>query len=180
LILLLDFAATREQQVALRTQFNKILSFVKVLALLNQKNRVRFQIEDNKQYVIANTEDYVTAMQILEPTILETISRIEKRQQEVLDLFENLGVLDKNKVAEKLKVSVRTAARALKTLAATGYLRENMTCKPYTYELLREKPNSLDIKQNASEYELFYQKELKSFLNSIVTPCQNEIPPFFF
>jgi len=172
LILLLDFAATREQQVALRTQFNKILSFVKILALLNQKNRVRVKIED-KKYVIANTEDYITAMRILEPTIMETISRIEKRQQEILDLFENLDVLDKNKVAEKLEVSVRTAARALKTLAATGYLRENMTCKPYSYELLREKPNSLDIKQNASEYELFYQKELKTFLNSIVTPCQN-------
>jgi hypothetical protein len=96
LLSLLDKAVTKEQQVALRTQFNKILSFIKVLALLNQKNRVRVKLAE-KKYVIAGPEDYTTGLNILSATILETISRIEKRQKDVLELFESNQILDKNK-----------------------------------------------------------------------------------
>jgi hypothetical protein len=114
LVELIDTATTIEQQVAIRTQFKKILSFIKVLALLNQKNRVCVRIGD-KKYVVAGPKDYQLGLKILSAAILETISRIEKRQKDVLTLFGKISVLDKNKAVSELKVSAVTAARALKT-----------------------------------------------------------------
>ena len=172
---LLDYAATKEQQVALRTQFKKILYFIRVLALLRQKNRVHFNIGDSK-YVFANPQDYRNALKILESTILETISRIGKRQQEVFDLFEREESLDKHKVAKKLKVSTTTAARALKALYGHGYLSENKNVKPYSYEVLREKAKPFVIFKNTNEYDLFYRKELKFYLNSILSPSHSPVP----
>jgi len=174
LLSLIDVAVTMEQQVALRTQFNKILSFIKVLALLNQKRRVRFRVGD-KKYVIAAPEDYRTGLDILSAAILETVSRIERRQRDVLDLFESKGaVLDKNKVVSELKISAVTAARALKTLARSGYLKENANCKPYTYEKIANKPNSLVILQNTSGYDSFYQKELETYLEHTLSPVTSD------
>ncbi len=169
LLSLIDVAVTMEQQVALRTQFKKILSFIKVLALLHQKRRVNVKVA-NKKYVIAGPEDYRTGLGILSAAILETVSRIERRQRDVLDLFESKGaILDKNRVAYELKVSAVTAARALKTLARSGYLKENENCKPYTYEIVANKPNSLVILQDTSGYCSFYEKELKIFLDNTLS-----------
>jgi predicted transcriptional regulator len=165
---LIDVAVTVEQQVALRTQFNKILSFIKVLALLNQKRRVNVKLGD-KTYVVAGPEDYKLGLTILGDTILETVSRIEKRQRDVMELFDRISPLDKNKVAQQLKVSTVTAAKALKTLARSGYLQENTTAKTYTYEVMRDKPSSIVILQDTSKYSLFYEKELKSFLDHILS-----------
>lgn len=176
LLKLLDFAATKEQQVALRTQLKKILWFISVLALLHQKHRVRIKIED-KKYVIASPEDYETGLKVLGSTIMETICRIGKRQQEVLDLFETEEVLDKHKVAKKLGVSTRTSARALKTLGEHGYLSENQSVKPYTYEVLREKAKGFAILEDVSEYERFYRKELENFLNSTLPPYHKSGTP---
>jgi len=169
LLKLLDFAATKEQQVALRTQLKKILWFISVLTLLHQKHRVRIKIE-GKKYVIANPQDYEVGLRVLEPTIIETISRIGKRQQEVLELFEKIGILDKHKVAEELNVSTRTAARALKTLGEHGYLSENQSVKPYSYQILREKAKGFAILKDVNEYERFYRKELGNFLKHTLPP----------
>jgi len=165
---LIDVAITKEQQVALRTQFKKILSFIKVLALLNQKNRVIVKIAE-KKYVVADPEDYKLGLAILSATILETVSRIEKRQRDVLEMFEKKERLDKDDVVKELRVSAVTAARALKTLAKSGYLKEIMSMKPYIYEQIQDKPNSLVILQNTSQYYLFYEKELKTFLDDTLS-----------
>ncbi|MEM3602722.1 MAG: hypothetical protein QXN87_08645 [Candidatus Bathyarchaeia archaeon] len=47
-------------------------------------------------------------------------------------------------------ISTDTAARALKSLAKTDYVRENVNVKPYTYELLQKEPNPLGILENPS------------------------------
>jgi len=176
LLKLLNMATTKEQQVALRTQFKKILWFIRVLALLHQKNRVCFSLGETK-YVIANPYDYVKGLEILETTITETITRIGKRAAEVLELFEKIERLDKHEVAKKLKISTVTAARSLKTLFNNGYLSENQTGKPYTYEILQEKAKQLVNLTNESEYEQFYTKELKTFLDSTLSLITPEVYP---
>jgi hypothetical protein len=160
---LLEYAATKEQQVALRTQLKKILCFIRVLALLHQKNRTQIEVK-GKKIVIASPEDYEIGLKVLRTTILETISRIGKRQQEILDLFETEEVLDKHKVSKKLQVSTRTAAAGLKTLFNNGYLSENQNVKPYSYQVLRKKAKSFAILKDVNEYERFYRKELENFL----------------
>lgn len=177
---LLEYASTKEQQVALRTQIKKVLYFIRVLALLHQKRRENVKIED-KQYIIANPEDYETGLKVLRTTIMETISRIGKRQQEVLDLFEKKGpILNKHEVAKQLHVSSRTAARALKTLAEHGYLRENKSVKPFNYEVAdsdKKKVNKFAILTNISEYESFYRKELRNFLKHVLPPYHDSGTP---
>jgi hypothetical protein len=178
LLSLVDAAVTVEQQVAVRTQFKKILCFIKVLALLNQRQRVRVKVGDCR-YVIAGPEDYVTGLKILGATILETVSRIEKRQRQVLDLLtaENRA-MNKNEVMKALKISAVTAARALKSLANSGYLNEYTTTKPYNYEVVdrKNKPNPLVLLENTSEYSSFYEKELKTFLNGTLSTCHRSVP----
>jgi DNA-binding transcriptional regulator YhcF (GntR family) len=173
LLKLVNAPITTEQQVALRTQFGKILNFIKVLALLNQQNRVRMTVK-GKKYVIAGPQDYSIGLQVLSSTIMETISRIEKRQSEVLELFEKIDILTKDKVAKEIKVSPVTAARALKTLARTGYLKENDSIKPYTYEKVKDKPNPLVIVQNTSQYRQFYETELETYLDGTLSLILSE------
>jgi hypothetical protein len=98
----LDLAAKREQEVALRTHVEKILHFTRVLALINQRNRIHIKVGDS-EYILASPEDLILALDILHDSIAETVSRIEKRQEEVLTLFsQEQGSLTKNDVASKL------------------------------------------------------------------------------
>lgn len=148
-----------------------------MLAIIHQRQRVYIEDkEDCSKFVIANVEDLERTMKILASSIIETISRLEKRQSEALELMENGNeeFWDKNKLAERLGVSTRTAARILKTLANQGYLKEVQTTKPYSYSLAEtgEKPKQLALLEKANEYKLFYEKELEAFLTGIVTTCQ--------
>lgn len=168
LMKLVDLTVTKEQQVALRTHIEKILNFMRVLALIHQKQRIRLEI-DGETYVIASPEDFYRAIEILYPTIWRTVTRLGRRQQEVLELFESYSVLTKHEVAEKLKVSTVTAARALKSLAKAGYLKENTRTKPYEYERLQENPKQLVILQDTSEYWRFWLEAYRNFLKRILS-----------
>lgn len=177
LLQLEKLAIKKEQKVALRSQIERILNFIRVLAITHQRQRVYIEDkEDCSKFVIANVEDLERAMKILASSIIETISRLEKRQSEALELMENSNeeFWDKNKLAERFGVSTRSAARILKTLANQGYLKEVQTTKPYSYSLAEtgEKPKQLALLEKANEYKLFYEKELEAFLTSIVTTCQ--------
>jgi len=176
LLKLVALALKKEQKVALRSHIEKILNFIRVHAILRQKQRLCLKDEkDNSRYIIANDVDYADAIRILAPTITETISRLESRQAQALTMFENGEALDKNKLAEKLGVSTVTAARMLKTLANQGYLREIQTTKPYTYELAQNKPEHLILLENTSQYSSFYKTELENFLNTILSPYHDAV-----
>lgn len=172
LMRLMDLAVTKEQKVALRTHIEKILNFARVLALINQKRRVRLKVGD-KSYVVADPEDFELCLKVLGSAISETVARLGKRQREVLELLEeSFDPMDKHKVAEKLGISTITAARALKSLAAAGYVKENVNTKPYTYEPLQRKPEQLVILENTSQYRLFWQESLKKFLDDTLSTFQ--------
>jgi hypothetical protein len=178
LLQLEKLAIKKEQKVALRSQIERILNFIRVLAIIHQRQRIIIEDkEDGSKFVVAGVEDFERAMKILAPSIIETVSRLEKRQNEALELIENSNeeLWDKNKLAQKLGVSTVTAARILKTLANLGYLREIQTTKPYSYELIqdREKPKQLVLLEEINEYKAFYEKELKTFLTHTLSPYQN-------
>lgn len=165
---ILNLAVKREQEVALRTHVKKIINFTKTIALLNQRQRLHIRI-GQLEYVVADPEDFLKALEILRESIVETISRIEKRQQEALALFINNDVsLNKNDVASKLKIMTRTAAKTLKTLASAGYLREEAQNRIYQYRLLQEKPNHLALLEKASQSCSFQRESLKEWLNVIL------------
>jgi len=167
LLEILDLAVKREQEVALRTHIEKIINFAKVLALLNQKKRLHAKVHD-EEYVVVKPEDFVKVFRILRSSITETVSRIEKRQEETLKLFADPGFsLTKHDVASKLRVSTKTATRVLKTLAQAGYLKEDTTNKTYRYELLQKEPNHLDLLENIRSFSRFHQKSLGEWLNII-------------
>ncbi|MEM2975369.1 MAG: bifunctional DNA primase/polymerase [Candidatus Bathyarchaeia archaeon] len=166
-----DYAQTREQQVALRTHIEKIVSFAKVLALIRQADRPRIHVQD-KTYVIAVPDDFDFALDVLGEAIQQTVTRLEKRQEQVLELFEDGEMLDKHKVAEKTGFSTLTAYRILKALAKNGYLKEIQTTKPYSYELLREKPKHHVNLKNARENCLFWLESLEKLLNITISTFQ--------
>jgi Fe2+ or Zn2+ uptake regulation protein len=172
LLQILDLAVKREQEVALRTHVEKIINFAKVLALLNQKKRLRAKV-GSQEYLIVEPEDFLKAFGILQASITETVSRIEKRQEETLKLFEDSTVsLTKHDVASKLRVSTKTATRVLKTLAQAGYLKEDTSSKTYRYELLQKKPNHLDLLENIRSFSRFHRKSLRKWLSTIETTGQ--------
>ena len=155
--------------MALRTHVEKIINFTKAIALLNQRQRLHVKI-DNLEYLVAEPADFLKALEILQTSIMETVSRIEKRQEEALRLFTNSDVtLNKNDVASKLKVSTKTATRMLKTLAQAGYLKEETQSKTYQYQLLQKEPNHLDLLKNIRSFGVFHQNSLRNWLNTIET-----------
>lgn len=166
LLRILDLAVKREQEVALRTHIEKIINFARVLALLKQRKRLRVKVNE-QEYVVAEPEDFIRALDILHNSIIETVSRIEKRQEEVLKLFSSNVSLTKREVASKLKVSTSTAYRALRTLAQGGYLKEDTSSKTYRYELLQEKPNHLCLLENQRSISLFHRNNLEKWLDTI-------------
>jgi len=85
LLNLLDLAVTKEQKVAYSTHIVKILNFVRVSAIINQKRRIQIRVNSNS-YGIASPEDFQKALNISQATLRETISRLGKRQQ-VFSLF---------------------------------------------------------------------------------------------
>jgi predicted transcriptional regulator len=169
LLRILDLAVKREQEVALRTHIEKIINFTKAIALLNQRHRLHVKVSA-LEFVVADPSDFLKALEILRTSIIETVSRIEKRQEEALKLFTNSDVsLNKNDVASKLKVSTKTATRMLKTLAQAGYLKEEAQGKTHQYQLLQKEPNHLDLLENIRSFSLFHQNSLRNWLNTIET-----------
>jgi hypothetical protein len=180
LLSILDLAVKREQEVALRTHVEKIINFTKTIALLNQRQRLHMEI-DKLEYIVAEPADFLRALHILRTSIMETVSRIEKRQEEALKLFTNSDVsLNKNDVASKLKVSTKTATRMLKTLAQAGYLKEERQGRINQYQLLQKEPNNLDLLENISSFNLFHQKSLRNWLNTIWTTGHEKGVPLRF
>jgi hypothetical protein len=180
LIDLLEVTVTTEQKVALRTHMEKILNFIKIVALLNQAKRPRFESLEEK-YVVASPEDVWFSLELLQPTIMATITRLGGRQKEVLELFEATPKLDKHTVATELRVSEVSSAKALKSLYTLGYLQEDQKVKPYQYQMLN-KPNLLVILEKTSEYVSFYLEKLEAILNctsSLDPPLTQFIPPDF-
>jgi len=167
LMKLTSMVADREQEVALRTHVENILNFVSVLALIELKKRVRVLINGKVAYVFASPQDWIIAIRTLESTIFETVARLDKRQQEVLDRCKTTDLVNKHVIAKELKVSTYTAARALKVLAKNGYLKEFENTKPFHYELLREKPKQLGILKNLSEFEAVWVKNCRKTLKAI-------------
>lgn len=182
LLELIELANKREQEVALRTQIERILNFIKILALIHQKQRITLKDNENS-YIIADAKDVEIAFTILSTSINETVTRIEKRQKEALEVFEKyLGQqINKNQLAEKLSCSTVTAARILKTLYRNGYLKEIQTTKPYSYEQSDEEKSSKPfvLSEKISEYNTIYPKELRKFLNSTLSPYHTDIHQFF-
>jgi hypothetical protein len=178
LLQLEKLALKKEQKVALRSHIERILNFIRVLAIIFQRQRVIIEDKgDGSKFVVVSAEDFERSMKFLAPSIIETVSRLEKRQSEALELIENSTeeFWDKNKLAQKLGVSTVTAARILKTLANLGYLREIQTTRPYSYELIkdREKPKKLVLLEEINKYKALYEKELKTFLTHILSSYQN-------
>jgi len=174
---LIKLATKKEQEVALRSQIDRILNFIKILALIHQKQRIRFK-DDTNNYVIANPYDVEMALRILETSITETVSRIEKRQKEALDELKKHKTegLDKNGLAEKLNISTKTAYRILKTLTDNGYLQQIEISKPFKYKIPEaddeKQPSTFALLNNIREYQAFYKKELKMFLDRLRTTGQ--------
>lgn len=181
LLNLIDLANKKEQQVALRTQIERILNVIKILALVHQKQRIKLTVEENS-YIIADVGDVEIALTILETSIIETVTRIEKRQKEALELFEKWGGLkkglNKNQLAVELNCSTVTAAKILKTLANNGYLKQNESVKPYSYELPDEERrlNPLGLSEMTSKYKANYLMELKTFLTGTLSTCHEGLP----
>jgi len=163
---LVNMAATTEMEVALRSHVDRILDFIRVLALLHQRRRLRLRVGEHR-YVVAHPEDVETALDILAPVISETVMRIGGRQREVLRLFGRYEVLDKHIVARELKISEDTAYRYLKSLTKQGYLEEDVSTRPYTYKLLREGRERFGILENPSSYRLFWLKSLQKLLKEL-------------
>jgi hypothetical protein len=174
---LIKLATKKEQEVALRSQIDRILNFIKILALIHQKQRICFK-DDTNNYVIANPYDVEMALRILETSITETVSRIEKRQKEALDELEKHKTegLDKNGLAEKLHISTKTAYRILKTLTDNGYLKQIEISKPFKYKIPevddKKQPSTFALLNNIREYKAFYENELKMFLDRLRTTGQ--------
>ena len=180
LLKIMDLAVKREQEVALRTHIEKIVNFTRVIALLNQKRRLRVDVGE-VGCIIAEPEDFRKALEILKTTIMETVSRVEKRQDEALLLFVNPDTfLNRNDVASKLRVSTRTAGRLLKTLSQAGYLREEMQGKVFHYHLGQEKPESLDLLEMSGSFGSFHRNSLKTWLDGIWTTGQESGIPLTF
>jgi len=166
-------AQKKEQRVAFRTLIDRILSFIKNLALLRQNNRYRLRVDTNS-YVIANVEDLEDALRILAKSIAETILRTDRRQEEALEIM-TAGPMDKNDLAQALDLSPVTAAKILKNLARNGYLKEITTTKPYSYEVVggQNKPRKLVISEIISDYGAFYEKCLQNFLEHTLSSLTN-------
>ena len=180
LLKILDLAVKREQEVALRTHIEKIVNFTRVIALLNQKRRLRVDIGE-VGCIVAEPEDFRKSLESLEASIMETVSRIEKRQDEALQLFVNPDTcLNKDEVAGKLHVSTRTASRLLKTLRQAGYLREEVQGKAKNYFLGQNKPESLDLLGKTRSFGVFHRNSLKTWLDAIWTTGHESGVPLTF
>jgi hypothetical protein len=167
LIKLIDLANKKEQQVALRTQIERILNVIKILTLIHQKQRIKL-IDGENSYLIADVQDVELALTILETSIVETVTRIEKREKEALEVIKNsVDSLNKNQLAERLGCSTVTSARILKTLAKNGYLKEIETTKPYEYQVSDDEKNvsPFVLSEKISEYKANYPSELNALLN---------------
>ncbi len=184
LIKLIDLAVKKEQRVALRSHIDRILNFIRLLGIIFQKQRVRIVTNDPTEkilYVFTSPADFELSIKTIGRSVLETIQRITKRQNIVLDLFENHDKVDKHLAAATLGISDVTAAKCLKTLSKTGYLREFKTTKPYTYELAvkpQKRHNPLVPTDYISEYKRSYDEKLKIYLEHTLSTFPSDIPPF--
>jgi len=138
----------RPVDVRLRRDFKALISLLKAHAILHQVNRKK----DDDGNIIATLDDYEVVYSLVADlianavnasvptTVIETVEKVE----EIVSVEEFATVL---KVAEKLDIDRRSAARRIKTAVRRGYLKniEDKKGKPYKIVLDDPLPSKSDV-----------------------------------
>ena len=104
--------------ISARRSFKRVLSAIKTMTLLHQKQRRR----DEQGRFIADYIDYAIVYQLLEESFAESLGNIKRYTDDRIRLVEKEGMMTPRDLAERVGVSTAAISQWLKPLIEKGVL----------------------------------------------------------
>ena len=98
--------------LSVRRSFKRVLSAIKTITLLYQKQRA----QDEQGRFIADMTDYTIAYQLLEESFAESLDHTKRYTDERIEVVESEGIMTPKALSEKIGVSTSAISQWLKPL----------------------------------------------------------------
>jgi hypothetical protein len=109
----------RSLPISVRRAFKRVLSAVKTITLLHQKQRCK----DDMGRVIAEISDYAIAVQFIGESFMDSIGEGKRYTHERIKIIEKRGMISSKDLAKVTGVSVQAISQWTKPMVEKGILR---------------------------------------------------------
>lgn len=165
--------------VKVRRDFKKLLYLTGAIAFLHQEQRpiIRHGVS---LYVVSLPVDFFMAWRICHEGVTSTLTNLQLRALQVLDMFEAGKDETTRSVSSAFNKSTVWARQILNALVFNGFLIRNDANKPHTFSLIKKANELGTIKETVSLLCGWGEKELSSYLDNKCKQKQLRKQPFVF
>ena len=104
--------------ISARRSFKRVISAIKTMTLLYQKQRRR----DEQGRFIADYIDYAIVYQLLEESFSESLGEVKRYTDDRIQMIENAGMMTPRELAERIGVSTAAISQWSKGMIEKGVL----------------------------------------------------------
>lgn len=123
------------KSLAARRDWDKMITLVRMSAILHQLQRRRVQNPDYKMdyFILADKIDLDYAIDIAGTTLEQTLAGIQKRTSEALEIFKTKIKMTSTDLAKELKLSTERARYIANALVNAGYVDKDTSEKIHVF-----------------------------------------------
>lgn len=153
-------------EVQARRDFNRLLSLIKVVTLLYQRQRLHVKV-NGEDYLLASLQDLAHALRLITPVLLPTLYGLPQKAFELLKTFQEPPhlELEVKDVGAKAQLSDNRVREILNGLVDRGFLHKNTGSKPYKYQWTGKTLESGTILSIVDLAGFFSQTDFEKWLN---------------
>jgi hypothetical protein len=159
-----------------RRDFNRLLSLIKTVTLLFQRQRFTVKIS-GEDHLVASLTDLVHALKLIKPVLLPTLYGLPQKAFDLLKIFQEAGLEEftVKDIAAKAELSDNRAREILNALVDRGFVHKDVSQKAHTYSWTGKTLEDGTILSIVVSSEFFSLEEFEKWLNENRCGCSEDI-----
>jgi len=156
------------EETQARRDFKRLLSMIKVITLLYQKQRALIK-SNGETYLVSSLSDLANALKLVKPILLPTLYSLPKKAFEVLRIFQEAGeqqLYTVKEIAHKVKLSQNRTRTIMNGLADRGFLYKDKSHRVHQYHWSGKTLEEPTILSTVISSTFFSQEEFEKWFVS--------------
>jgi len=156
------------EETQARRDFKRLLSMIKVITLLYQKQRALIE-SNGETYLVSSLSDLANALKLVKPILLPTLYSLPKKAFEVLHIFQEAGKQQPytvKEIAHKVKLSQNRTRTIMNGLFNRGFLFKDESHRVHQYYWSGKTLEEPTILSTVISSTFFSQEEFEKWLIS--------------
>jgi len=155
-----------------RRDYKRLLSLVKVIALLHQRQRAVVECRGEK-VLLAGLGDLAEALRLIKPVLLPTLYALPRKAFEALAFIMKGGSsqFTVRDVAKEVRLSENRTREILNAMVDRGFLYKDRSTRPYKYEWTGKKLEEVTILSIEISTAFFSLEEFENWFSANKCTC---------